>query len=118
MSIAEKRIFVFVCVSGLAFLVLTVLNHSVDGVWFDVLQAAVGGVALVVLVWLGLARARHEPSYARYLRHATLAFGPWFALMVGLAFVVPEGWVFEYAIGGVAVLALLAQLVKRLAGPG
>ena len=41
-----------------------------------------------------------------------------FALMFGLAFVVPEGWIFEYAVGGVAVLALLAQLVKRLARSG
>jgi hypothetical protein len=115
MSANEKRVFAFVCVSGLAFLALTVLNHSVDALWFDVLQAAVGGVALVVLVWLGLARARREPAYARYVRYASLAFVPWLALMLGLAFVVPEGWGFEYAVGGVAVLALLAQLAKRLA---
>jgi hypothetical protein len=118
MSTAEKRIFAFVCVSGLAYLVLTVLNHSVDAVWFDVVREAVGGVAFLVLVWLGLARARQEPAYGRYLTYASLAFIPWFALMFGLAFVVPEGWVFVYAIGGVAVLALLARLAKRLAGPG
>jgi hypothetical protein len=93
MSTGEKRIFAFVCVSGLAYLVLTALNHSVDSLWLDVVSGAVGSVAFLVLVWLGLTRARREPAYGRYLRYATLAFIPWFALMFGLAFVVPEGWV-------------------------
>jgi hypothetical protein len=115
MSADEKRIFGFVCVGGLAFLVLTVLNRSVDAAWLDIVRAAVGCVALLMLVWLALARARREPAYERYLRYATLAFVPWLALMLGLAFVVPKGWVLEYALGGVAVLALLRQLVKRLA---
>ena len=91
MSSADKRIFGVVCVSGVAFLVLTVLSRSVDAVWFDVLSGAVGSVALVVLVSLQLARARREPQYARLLRYRTLVFVPWFALMFGLAFVVPAG---------------------------
>jgi hypothetical protein len=115
MSAAEKRILAFAAVSGLVFLVLTVLHGSIHAFWFDVLSAAVGSVALIVAVWLGLARARQEPAYARRLRYATLFFVPWVALMLGLAFVVPEGWVLEYAVGGVAVLAVLAQLAKRLA---
>ena len=118
MSAYEKRIFGVVCASGLAFLVLTVVNRSVDALWLDVVSGAVGSVAFLVLVWLQVGRARREPAYGRYLRYATLAFVPWFALMFGLAFVVPEGFVFVYAVGGVAVLALLARLAKRLAGSG
>jgi hypothetical protein len=117
MSTDEKRIFGLVCVSGLAFLLLTVLRHSVDALWLAVVSGAVGSVAFVVLVGLQLARARREPAYARRLRYATLAFVPWFALMFGLAFVVPEGWVLAYAVGGVALLVLLNQLAKRLARP-
>ena len=115
MSTDEKRIFGVVCVSGLAFLGLTVLSRSVDALCLDVVRGAVGSVAFVVLVWLALARARSEPTHARYLRYATLVFVPWLGLIFGLAFVVPEGWVFAYAVGGVAVLALLARLAKRLA---
>jgi hypothetical protein len=117
MSTDEKRIFGLVCVSGLAFLALTVLGHSVDAVWLDVVSGAVGSVAFLVLVWLQFTRARREPAYARYVRYATLAFVPWFALMHGLAFVVPKGWRLEYAVGGVALLVLLRQLAKRLARP-
>jgi hypothetical protein len=117
MTSDEQRILGFVFISGLVFLILTVLSRSVDAVWLDVLRGAAGSVALVVLVGLQLARARREPPYARWLGYATLAFVPWVALMFGLAFVVPSGWVFEYTVGGVALLALLAQLVKRLARP-
>jgi hypothetical protein len=117
MSTDEKRIFGVVCLSGLAFLVLTLLNRSVEAVWLDVVRGVVGSVALVVLVALQLGRARREPAYARLLGYWTLAFIPWFAVMFGLAFVVPERWVFAYAVGGVAVLVLLARLVKRLARP-
>jgi hypothetical protein len=115
MSADEKRIFGLVCVSGLAFLALTVLNHSVDALWLNVVSGAVGSIALVVLVCLQLARARREPAYGRRLRYATLAFVPWFALMFGLAFVVPKGWVLVYAVGGLALLVLLNELAKRLA---
>jgi hypothetical protein len=117
MSTDEKRIFGVVCLSGLAFLVLTVLNRSVEAFWLDVVRGLVASVAFVVLVALQLTRARREPAYARLLGYWTLVFIPWFALMFALAFVVPEHWVLAYAVGGVAVLVLLARLVKRLARP-
>jgi hypothetical protein len=118
MSTHEKRIFGLVCLSGLAYLGFTVLNRSVHALWLDVVSGGVGSVAFLVLLGLQLARARREPAYARYLGYATLVFVPWFALMFGLAFVVPEGWVFVYVVAGIAMLALLAQLAKRLARPG
>jgi hypothetical protein len=117
MTTDEKRIFGVVCASGVAFLVLTVLNRSVDAVWFDVLYAATGAVAFLVLVWLPVKRARREAPYARLLRYKALVFVPWLGLMFGLAFVVPSGWAVVYAVGGVALLWVLAQLAKRLARP-